>query len=141
MLYQSVSRIWLSCGLVCLLVLFAGCEEPAPPSGTISGLLTVGDEPFGSCKVCIQNATGGFGNRAAQVKDDGTFELVKVPVGEYLVMIAPIPEIEDPMDPTPRPKSSEQVFEKIDRKYSQYKTSGLTVSVKADEVTSMDLKL
>ena len=56
-------------------------------------------------------------------------------------MIVPIPEIEDPMDPTPRPQSAEQLYKKIDRKYGKYQTSGLTASVKAGVVTTLNLDL
>ena len=119
----------------------AGCGEGEPPTGTISGKLSIGDEPFGNCKVCVRSQTVAFGNRAARVAEDGTFSILKVPPGEFQVMVAPIPEIEDPLDPTPRPPSEAQVFERIDRKFGGFTTSGVTVSVNADKTSELNIDL
>ena len=139
--YPLINKTLLIFGVASFLALSVGCGEPEPSTGTISGQLRIGDEPLGNCKVSVSSPTVDFSSRAATVGDDGKFEILKVLPGEYMLLIAPIPEAEDPMDAPPNRKSKKQLFTMISNKYGQYKTSGITATVKADEVTELDVQL
>ena len=69
-------------------MLIAGCEDIGPPSGTVSGRVTIGDRaPTEPVRVQFVNPLLGDGG-AAITEADGTFKLDRMlRVGDYVIYV------------------------------------------------------
>ena len=129
----------LVAGLALLLLSISGCggSGPTVQTGTVSGKVTLDGQPLPDVTVSFfeeKTAIAGSGDAGP----DGTYKLMyaggpKIPVGTYQVRIT---AKEEPMkpgaaagsEPPPAPKPFAGP-----KKYEDFKTSGLTATVKAED--------
>jgi hypothetical protein len=121
-------------------VSLAGCGPAAPPTGTVSGLVTYKGQPLTAGTVTFRNDDKGLVAGGLLLGSDGRYELLsggrkQIPVGEYTVVISP-PETYLPnaaeqeagtaSSPAPTPAD---VLRQIPKKYRAPQTSGLKFTV------------
>jgi hypothetical protein len=90
---------WLPMVLACLVIaLFVGCSE-TNPTGTLQGKVTLDDAPYTDGAVVFMSPDSGQAG-SADIQADGTFRIEDpLPVGSYVVFIAPkSAESEEGMD-------------------------------------------
>lgn len=106
--------------LALLFVCMVGCGDSGPPSGTISGKVTLGGEPITSGNVSFYSEQLGSGAQAS-ISQDGTYTLANaLQTGEYQVAVRGVDG--NPGEPEPEPT-------KVPKKYWMEATSGLTVTL------------
>jgi len=141
---NSKSQLILS-GLAVFLLSIAGCGggAPATPSGTVSGKVTLGDQPLADVTVSFfeeKSAIAASGDTGA----DGTFKLMyaggpQIPVGMYKIRVTSKEEAMQPgaaagtAPPAPKPFPGP-------KKYEAFETSTLTADVKSGD-NKVDLPL
>jgi hypothetical protein len=121
------SRFWRVAPLALLLGFATGCGGPQPVRGTV----TLEDgTPLTKGMVVFESMAGDNKITArGDIRPDGTFQLGTykpgdgVPPGKYRVLIAPRDDMEDIDSPNRKPLA-------FDRRYSDFKTSGLEFEVK-----------
>lgn len=118
-----------SCFFVSCLI---GCGPAGPPSGTISGTVTLNGQPLSAGVVVFNNTAAGIG-ADAPLNASGEYRLdTPIPAGPYDVAIQPPPA--PPPDQmgqaTAQPKSP------IPNKYLDPKTSGLKTTIHAGANTA-----
>ena len=128
----SITR-WILICIVLLSCFNLGCSETKPPSGVVSGAITFDGAPYSDCKAGIHSP--GAMALGTRVDAEGKFTINNVPPGEYSVMVFPIPvdgpeNGPDPPDTSPIPKS-----------FRSDKTTEISVSVKAGEVSEINIEL
>ncbi|MDB2687061.1 hypothetical protein N9Y42_07590 [Mariniblastus sp.] len=122
LLQTLVSRLNL---LAIALVMFSlsGCGGPPPaPTGTLSGTVKSGGELCGDCRITLYNPTS-LKTKGGVVDESGTYEVKGIPFGDYDVS----------MYQTPTNAVVEVFDERIPKKFRNTKTSGLKVSITAEE--------
>lgn len=130
---RSIRSKKLGAGLTAaaLVVLLVGCGGPKGDKnvGTVSGQVTHhGGKPLTDAVITFyapKQGTSGF----APLGGDGKYRIeTPLKAGDYQVCVAP-PEAVDPADGSPPPKPVQNAD--IPAKYRDYRTSGLTTTVKA----------
>ncbi|HMF11173.1 MAG TPA: hypothetical protein VKE94_02675 [Gemmataceae bacterium] len=127
-------RGWGSCRLLLNLLLVAlltaaGCGKP---TGTISGKVYFKDKPLSSGIVTFLTTTDAY---RGFIKDDGSYTVSKVPVGDVTIIVTVNPQ------PNPAAKSASQSKPvTIPEKYGDPKTSGQKHTVTAGD-QQKDIKL
>ena len=110
-----------------------GCSSSKTEDvGMISGKLTLNGEPFISSKVSIYNSEL-LVRRAANVKSGGNFEMKQIPPGDYSVIVLSKP-LEDEAEFL-------RVKKMIPAKLRSHDSSDLSVTVKVDEDTKLNIEL
>lgn len=96
----------------------AGCGRRGPPQGTVHGRIVFNEKPVGAGFVIFENLAQGW-TRSDGLTAAGTYRLVEVPVGQYVVRIVPPnPDVVDDYGvraadkppPIPDPKNIPQRF-------------------------------
>ncbi len=110
-------------GLFLLLVAGSGLGcfgEAKPPSGMVSGQVTLEGTPVTSGSVVFYSTELGIGSQAS-INPDGTYTLPnKLQVGEYAISVQGLEPV--PGEPPPEPT-------KVPQKYWQATTSDLTITI------------
>ncbi len=117
--------------LVALLITsFAGCSKPKDPVGTVSGQLTYKGETFVDGYLGLHNPQSKL-NRTARLDEGGNYLFSDIPPGDYLVLVVP------------RALDDDNAVKKIPipKKLQRKETTDLSVTVKADEETKLDIEL
>jgi hypothetical protein len=125
--------------LLLALLLAAGC---GPPSGTVSGKVTVGGKTVPGGVVSFVPANGGKGTAIADIAEDGSYTVRNVPVGKVTITVetksvAPLsaPGGVHMNMPAGAPNApggdAGKRYVPIPDRYSQGDTSGLAYEVKA----------
>lgn len=79
-----------------LLPAMSGCSQ-GPQLGNLRGKLTLKGEPFSNARVNLINEKTGAA-AAAELNPDGSFSIQNIPVGSYVVFLAP-KTVGDPDNP------------------------------------------
>lgn len=119
-------------------VFWVGCGPAAPPTGTVSGLVTYKGQPLAAGTVTFRNDKKGLVAGALLLGSDGRYELLsgggkRIPVGEYAVVISPpetyLPNVGERAGGTASAPTPADVLRQIPKKYRSPQTSGLTFTV------------
>lgn len=125
-------RATLCLGLCLLATCLTGCGSSGPPSGTISGKVTLHGQPLAAGVVLLTNAATGVG-ASAELTASGEYQLdTPLPAGPYDVAIQP------PSAPPPdqMQEAKPRVKPLIPDKYLDPKTSGLKATINAGSNTA-----
>ena len=117
--------------LVTLLIAsFAGCSKPKDPVGTVSGQITYKGEIFVDGYLGLHNPQSKL-NRTARLDESGNYLFSEVPPGDYVVLVVP------------RALDDDEAVSKIPipKKLRRKETTDLSVTVKANEETKLDIEL
>lgn len=117
---------WLPMLLACLVsALFAGCEERIS-TGNVRGKVTLDDAPYADAAVVFISPESGQA-ASADIQPDGTFTIeTPLPVGSYVVFLAPkSAESEEGMDEP----VEESVDESVPEKYLNEATSDISIEI------------
>jgi hypothetical protein len=137
----------VSCLIATAVLSLTGCGGPAtPPTGKVSGIVTLDDQPLpkGQVRFMPDKSKGTMGRMAVGViGSDGRFVLTSFKrddgalVGFHKVVIICEEEVPpfDPKVPPPPPKSL------IPIRYTDDKTSGMTAEVKSGAKNEFEFKL
>ena len=108
-----------------LSALLVGCEEPVS-TGTVRGKVTLDDAPYGDAAVVfISPETGQAGS--ADIQADGTFTIeTPLPVGSYVVFLAPKSAMSEAAGDQP---VEESVDESVPEKYLNEATSDISIEI------------
>lgn len=93
---RGLSTVCVALALLAASVSFPGCSQ-GPPEGSLQGRVTLKGEPFSNARVNLVNVNTGAAV-AAELNPDGSFTVPKLPVGTYVVFLAPL-EVGDPDNP------------------------------------------
>lgn len=117
-------------GVTLLLLSAAGCGDPGPPTGTVTGKLTIGGAaPPESVLITFVNSTMGTGG-SATTGPDGAFELSEpIRVGEYTVYLSKIVDGSGPVS------TAAERLTMIPKEYSNETSSPLKKEVAEGENT------
>lgn len=117
----------------CLLLVSCGGSEPA---GTVSGKVTLNDEPVTAGQVGFISTETGEG-ATAEIQPDGSFQLgTPLPPGTYTVTVVPPP----PPPPTEATMNDPPPVSSLPQKYRSSETSDLKFEI-AEGSNSFDVKL
>ena len=135
---MSLALITNKALMVCAILavcFFSGCGEAADPVGSISGKITLKGKRYSDCKVSIYCKESALA-LASHVDSEGGFEIENVTPGQYAVMVFPIPK-ETPEGNGPDPPDTSP----IPKKFRSRDTTEVSVEVKADEVSEIEIEL
>jgi len=108
-----------------VLILLAGCDKKAQPTGTVSGRLTLEGQPFSEARLNFLSKETGAAF-SVDIEGNGSFKIdTPVRVGKYTVFLTPR-TMPDPDHPAPSGKLDKSIPEK----YSSEATSDLVVEIK-----------
>ena len=109
---------------------FVGCSKPKDPAGTVAGKITYKGETFADGYLALYNPQTKL-NRSAQLDEGGNFLFSDIPPGEYVVLVVP------------RALDNDDAVKKIPipNKLKRRNTTDLSVTVKVDEETKLDIEL
>lgn len=97
---RLVSATWL-CSLAAGLMTVVGCGGDARPTGTVSGKVTLDGSTYSDASVVFLGVESGQAS-SANIESDGTFRLPDpLPVGEYVVYLAPKAAEDPAAEPAP----------------------------------------
>ena len=115
---------------VLLTATFLGCGEEKEPAGTIVGRVTYQGDTFTDGYLGIHNPETSL-NRNARLDENGNYKFANVPPGDYIVLVVP------------RAIDNDEAFNKIPipNKLKRKDTSDLSVTVKVDEESKLDIEL
>ncbi len=119
--------------LLCIALLvttLVGCSGPTEPVGTVAGQITYKGEPFVDGYLGLHNPQTRL-NRSARLDEAGNYLFSEVPPGDYVVLVVP------------RALDDDKAFRKIPipKKLKRKETTDLSVTVKADQETKLDVEL
>lgn len=97
-------RVIPALGILVCLGWLGGCGSGGPPSGTVSGKVTLNGQPLSAGVVVFTNSAAGVG-ASASLDERGIYHLPSIPAGSYDVAIQPPPPPPPEEMPQVRPKS------------------------------------
>jgi len=113
-----------------LIAVFTGCSKQKDPAGTVSGQITYKGDTFVDGYLGLHNPETKL-KRTARLDESGNFLFSDVPPGDYHVLVVPRAlDDDDAVRKIPIPK-------KLQRK----ETTDLSVTVKVNEDTKLDIEL
>ncbi|WP_417748567.1 hypothetical protein [Rosistilla oblonga] len=123
--FNAASLLALSLGLMLTL----GCDDSDPRTGTVSGFVSLDDQPLGSGNILLLSESGASGG--AELAADGTYTLSCTP-GKYLVAVMPIAVEVGPDGKPTDPQAAANVVE-IPMHYQDVGTSEIAIEVVAGD--------
>lgn len=125
-------RMMLAFGSCLLASYLIGCGSGGPPSGTISGKVTLNGQPLSTGVVVFSNAAAGIA-ADAELNASGEYRLdTPIPAGPYDVAVQPPP----PPPPDQLEQAAARPKSPIPEKYLTPETSGLKATIQAGKNTA-----
>ena len=125
--FSNIRRLpWLPMLLACLVsVLFVGCGQTIS-TGTVQGKVTLDDAPYADAAVVFMSRDSGQA-ASADLQADGTFTIeTPLPVGSYVVFLAPKSAVSETAGDQP---VEESIDESVPEKYWNEATSDVSFEV------------
>lgn len=125
-----------------LMLICGGCGAKGPPPVAVSGNVSFEGKPVTQGIVLFMSEQG-FGS-SAEINSRGNYALRSqygkgIPAGTYRVIVTPLPEVVSESD-VPSPSAKNDTHPEIPKKYRDFATSGLEVSLN-DQPTVFDIPL